>query len=190
MRPSKRDELVRAALDAFQSGGFHATGVDALAAVAGMSKTSIYNHFDAKEDVILAALDLRHGEVLAAFAAHMDEAGEAPRARIIGFFAALADWFAAPNFCGCAFIKAAAEHQRAADPIREAARAHKRDMEALLAVETARLPVADPAALARMLMILSEGAIVRSHMGLGDDSAADARAGAEALIDAALATAG
>ena len=184
MRPSKRDELVRAALDAFQAGGYHATGVDALAAAAGMSKTSIYNHFRTKDDVILAALDLRHEEVLGAFRARMAAAGDDPQDRIMGFFDALADWFASPAFCGCAFIKAAAEHQAAADPIRAAAQAHKRDMEALLAAETARLPRPDPADLAATLMTLAEGAIVRAHMGLGDDPAATARRAATILLDA------
>lgn len=186
MRLSKRDKLVRASLEAFQSGGFHATGVDALAAAAGVSKTSIYNHFRTKEDVILAALELRHEQVLGAFKARMEAAGDAPRDRIMGFFAALADWFAAPDFHGCAFIKAAAEHQAAADPIRAAARAHKADMEALLSTETARLGAGDPVGLARVLMTLGEGAIVRAHMGVASDAAEDARAGAEALLDAAL----
>lgn len=184
MRPSKRDELVRAALDAFQAGGYHATGVDALAAAAGMSKTSIYNHFRTKDEVILAALDLRHEEVLGAFRARMEAAGAAPRDRILGFFDALADWFASPDFSGCAFIKAAGEHQVSDDPIRAAARAHKQVMEDLLATETARLSVADPGALAAILMTLAEGAIVRAHMGVGGDPAATARDAAEALLSA------
>ena len=186
MRPSKRDDLVRAALDAFQTGGYHATGVDALAAAAGMSKTSIYNHFRTKDDVILAALELRHRQVHDAVAAKIEAAGEAPRDRIMAFFAALADWFAEPDFRGCAFIKAAAEHQSAADPIRAAAQAHKREMEALFAAETARLGAPDPDGLAGMLMTLAEGAIVRAHMGLGPGVAAEAGAAAAMLLDAAL----
>jgi hypothetical protein len=45
----------------------------------------------------------------------------------------------------------------------------------------------DPAALARTLLLLKEGAIVTAHLGHEADPAADAKAAAEVLISAALA---
>ena len=59
MRQTKRDELVEKALIVFYENGFHATGMDTLVAKTGISKTSIYKHFRTKEDLILAALQLR-----------------------------------------------------------------------------------------------------------------------------------
>ena len=45
MRPSKRDELVRKALDIFYRDGFHATGMDLLSTETGISKTTMFKHF-------------------------------------------------------------------------------------------------------------------------------------------------
>ena len=59
MQQTKRDELVRKALDTFYRNGFHATGMDMIASETGVSKTSIYKHFRTKEDLILAVLRLR-----------------------------------------------------------------------------------------------------------------------------------
>ena len=59
MRPTKRDELVQKALQAFYRNGFHATGMDMLVDETGISKTSMYKHFRTKEDLILAVLRLR-----------------------------------------------------------------------------------------------------------------------------------
>ena len=56
MQQTKRDELVRKALDTFYRNGFHATGMDMIASETGVSKTSIYKHFRTKEDLILAVL--------------------------------------------------------------------------------------------------------------------------------------
>ena len=59
MSASKRDELVRKALKIFYKNGFIATGMDKVVAETGISKTSMYNHFRTKEDLILAVLRLR-----------------------------------------------------------------------------------------------------------------------------------
>ena len=56
MRPNRRDELVEKAMAIFYRNGFQATGMDLLAAEAGMSKTAIYKHFATKDDLVLAAL--------------------------------------------------------------------------------------------------------------------------------------
>ena len=48
MRPNKRDELVRKALQVFYRDGFHATGMDKLVVETGVSKTSMYKHFRTK----------------------------------------------------------------------------------------------------------------------------------------------
>ena len=51
MRPSKRDELVRKALEIFYRDGFHATGMDQLSAESGISKTTMFKHFRTKEEL-------------------------------------------------------------------------------------------------------------------------------------------
>ena len=60
MTASKKEELIDKALEVFYREGFHATGMDRLVAVTGISKTSMYKHFKTKEDLILATLERRH----------------------------------------------------------------------------------------------------------------------------------
>ena len=84
------------------------------------------------------------------------------------------------------FIKASSEYPDPAHPIHAQSAEHKR----LLFVETERIAAAaganDPAGLARMLLLLKEGAIVTAHLGHEVDPAGDAKAAAETLIGAAL----
>lgn len=45
----KREDIIRAAKDAFRDNGFIGTSMDRIAEVAGVSKRTVYNHFESKE---------------------------------------------------------------------------------------------------------------------------------------------
>ena len=109
MRPSKRDQLIDGALDIFERDGFHATGVDAIAASCAMSKTSIYNHFTGKEDLILATMHRRDDQFRAWLNNRVAELAKAPRDQLLAVFDALGEWISGPDFRGCTFIKAGGE---------------------------------------------------------------------------------
>lgn len=184
MRPSKRDELVRKALEIFYREGFHAAGMDLLAAETGISKTTMFKHFRTKEELILAVLRLRDEDFRNWLFRRMAEDGP-PRAQLSAMFDALAEWFAEPTFRSCMFIKAASEYPSPAHPIHAQSAEHKR----MLFLQTRRIAEAagasDPAALARMLLLLKEGAIVTAHLGHEADPAGDAKRAALRLIEEA-----
>jgi AcrR family transcriptional regulator len=185
MRPSKRDELVRKALDVFYQDGFHATGMDRLSAETGISKTTMFKHFHTKEELILAVLRLRDENFRNWLQRRMEDA-PTPKDRLLAMFDALAEWFATPGFRSCMFIKAASEYPDPAHPIHAQAAQHKR----LLFLQIEKLARAagaeDPAALARTLLMLKEGAIVTAHLGHEANPAGTARAAAQTLLSAAL----
>ena len=52
----KRVAIVRAAIDEFLAAGFDATSMDRIAARAGVSKRTVYNHFPSKEALFAAIL--------------------------------------------------------------------------------------------------------------------------------------
>ena len=52
----KRDEIRRAALGLFIRDGYERTSVDAIAAEAGVSKRTVYNHFGDKENLFLSVV--------------------------------------------------------------------------------------------------------------------------------------
>ncbi|MGI9199804.1 MAG: TetR/AcrR family transcriptional regulator [Woeseiaceae bacterium] len=181
MRPSKRDELVRKALGIFYRQGFHATGMDLLVAETGISKTTMFKHFRSKEDLILAVLRLRDEDFRNWLFRRMEEAGSA-RAQLMAMFDALAEWFATPEFRSCMFIKAASEYPDPGHPIHAQSAEHKRLLFLQLQSVAAEAGASDPAALARALLLLKEGAIVTAHLGHETDPAADAKQAAETLL--------
>jgi AcrR family transcriptional regulator len=181
MRPSKRDELVQKALEIFNREGFHAAGMDLLAAETGISKTTMFKHFRTKEELILAVLRRRDQDFRNWLFRRMQQAG-APRDQLVGMFDALAEWFAAPGFSSCMFIKAASEYPASDHPIHAQAAEHKRLLFRQLRDLAAAAGAPDPAGLARALLLLKEGAIVTAHLGHESDPAGDAKAVATLLL--------
>jgi AcrR family transcriptional regulator len=55
MRDTRR-KLIDTAFELFGRNGFHAIGLDAILDAVGVSKQTFYNHFECKEDLILAVL--------------------------------------------------------------------------------------------------------------------------------------
>ena len=185
MRLSKREELVQKAVKVFYRNGFHATGMDALAAETGVSKTSIYNHFRTKEDLILGTLRLRDEQFRNWLFRRIEELGATPLEQLLALFDALQEWFARPDFRGCMFIKAAAEYQDAEHPIHVQSAEHKRLLFNYVRSRTEAAGASDPDGLARQLLLLKEGAIVSAQLGHAPNSAAEAKLAAKALIAAA-----
>lgn len=179
VKPLMKERILDAADRLFYSQGIRAVGVDAVAAEAGISKRTLYNHFPSKDELIAAYLARRGGLVV-------NEDGP-PLAQILGLFDGLARWFASRRFRGCPIVNAMAElsgdRQHPAVPIALALKAGRlRQIEAQLRA----LKVADPAALAQQIVLLFEGAISTSLVRGGDPQVAHvARAAACVLLAAA-----
>ena len=183
MRPTKRDELVQKALDAFYQNGFHATGMDMLVAETGISKTSMYKHFRTKDDLILAVLRLRDERFRNWLYRRMEELASSPRDQLIAMFDALGEWFKEQGFKGCMFIKASSEYQEPTNPIHMQSADHKRLLEQHFTQLAADAGYQNAGALTRQLLLLKEGAIVTAHLGHTKAPAADAKLAAIALLD-------
>ncbi|MGH3735473.1 MAG: TetR/AcrR family transcriptional regulator [Micromonosporaceae bacterium] len=56
-RAQRREQILAAATTAFARNGFTATGLDDIAAEAGITRVLLYRHFDSKTDLYQAALD-------------------------------------------------------------------------------------------------------------------------------------
>jgi AcrR family transcriptional regulator len=55
-RPSRRSEILAAALRLFRQRGFHATSINDIGAEAGVAGTAIYSHFTTKEELLAEAI--------------------------------------------------------------------------------------------------------------------------------------
>lgn len=182
MRPSKRDELVQKALYTFYRNGFGATSMDMLVQESGISKTSMYNHFRTKDELILAVLRLRDEKFRNWLFRRMAELGSTPREQMIAMFDALADWFEDPEFKGCMFIKACSEFQDRQHPIHKHCADHKRMIQDYLIGLATAAGLSKPVELVQKLILLKEGAIVAAQLGNLDCPAKSAKEAAAELI--------
>jgi AcrR family transcriptional regulator len=68
-RAQRREQILAAATEAFARNGFAATGLDDIAAQAGITRVILYRHFDSKTDLYQAVLD----RMCARLDAHVEE---------------------------------------------------------------------------------------------------------------------
>ncbi|MGF6757698.1 TetR/AcrR family transcriptional regulator [Paraburkholderia sp. GAS42] len=195
-----RERLLEAAEALIYAGGIHATGVDAIVRQSGTARKSFYTHFGSKDALVAAALERRDERWMNWFTDNTLNRGTTPRARLIGMFDVLREWFTSDDFHGCAFLNAAGEIEAADDPIRVVAREHKERLlrfvrsvcdEYVVSIDknatskNATDQGAEHAArLSRQWLILIDGAIGVALVSGDPDAALDARAAAERLLEA------
>jgi AcrR family transcriptional regulator len=81
-RPSRRDEILRAAAQLFAERGSRAVGVDDVGAAVGVTGPAIYRHF-ASKDAMLAEMLLRISErLLAGGSDRVTDVGDDPAAQL------------------------------------------------------------------------------------------------------------
>ena len=152
------DQIVNAALNEFYQHGFHATGVDQLSRVAGVTKRTLYRYFPSKDHLIEAALNLRDTQFFEHMQAFVEAADVVDRPQ--AYVAFLAHWGNEGNFCGCAFINAAAEFAEHSAGPHVLSKAHKLRVLNYLEVICAQAGAMDPATMAMQLFLIGEGLIV------------------------------
>lgn len=158
----KYPQLLDTALGLFYRQGFHATGVDQLAAAAGLTKKTLYRYFATKEALIDATLQQRDEHFMAALDAFV-AATPLPQ-RPQAYLDYLAQWFAQPDFHGCLFINAAAEYPQADDAIHRQAAAHKARLRSWLQQCCTDAGLAEPLLRAQQLFLLGEGLTVAAQV--------------------------
>lgn len=186
MSASKRDILVRNAMNVLYREGFNSTGMDKLAEKTGVSKMTMYKHFKSKDELILAALRLRDEEFLAGFIRQVEEAADDPKGRLLAVFEALDVWINGRDFYSCIFIKATAEFQDPSHPINRISAEHKKKVLAFISDLAHEAGAKEPDLLARQLFMLTEGEIVTAFILGKKGVCEDAKAAAKTLIEAAF----
>ncbi len=183
------DRLMSAAAKLFYRDGIHATGVDAILAEAEVARRSLYQHFGSKDGLVAAFLERRDREWRDWFDNTVAAVAATPQTRLLRLFDVLETWFRMPSFHGCAFINAAAETGDPGHAIRAAARRHKEMVRGRIEEWARAAGAADPAALARSLALLTEGAIVTAMIDPDQRAAETAKNLARVVIKHALPTA-
>lgn len=175
-----RDKLIYAAMDLFYSYGFHAVGIDQIIADVGVTKTTFYNHFECKEDLVVEVIKLRDKWETQAFSQDLQaKAGYDPKAMLTMMFDVLDDWFNHPDYTGCMFLHACMAFPSPHDPIHQAASGH------FLATREAIRQMAEAAgvkesdAFSRELVLLIQGLLMFRQVSQDDQAARVAKHVAE-----------
>ncbi len=183
-RSSARERLLAAADELFYAEGVHTVGIDRVIERAGVAKASLYNVFGSKDELVKAYLAQRQEARQHRIMTGIESFGT-PREKLLGIFDVVSKTLSAPNYRGCAFIKASAESpagggvEEVSDSIRAWIRGLFRDL-------AAEAGVADPDHLAAQFVVLYDGATTGAQMDRNPSSALVARAMAETLLDAAV----
>jgi AcrR family transcriptional regulator len=185
-RPSARARLLAAAEELFYEEGVNTVGIDRVIERAGVAKASLYDCFGSKDELIRSYLAARD-EARRARITEKLKHFTTPRTRLLGIFDIQNELIAEPNYRGCAFVRASAE-MRAGSSAKAVCDDTRSWMRTLLTELAKEAGAARPAALARQLMMLYDGASVSAQMDGDPKAATAARAVAAVMLDAAGAT--
>ena len=176
MANPRRDHLLHTALKLFNKHGFHATGIDAVQAASGVSKTTMYKYFKSKDELIHATLELRHKQFGDWFEGRVPELhqlryAQDPHGALMAMFDTLTEWFHSETFYGCNFINACAEFSDQNHPIHEYSAQHKFQLADYVKGYLSDFDESVRDDLTKEIMLLIEGSIVCAHTcGLKDSA--------------------
>jgi AcrR family transcriptional regulator len=179
-----RQRLIDAAYELFTRHGFIAVGLDRILADAGVSKQTFYNHFESKDEVMLAVLQKRSDRNVRVMRETLHElAGDDARRQLDAIWDVIDSWLNNDDFRGCIFLTAAAEFPASHEPAHQQVATHWRRMCELFREIAQRAGARDPHPLAEGIMVLIDGAFMARHV-CGNTRAADiARGLAEPLLE-------
>jgi len=163
---SGRQRISQAAYELFSRDGTQSVGIDAVIAHAGAAKMTLYRNFRSKDELILDFL--RRREQLWTrdwLQAEAQKRGHTPQARLLAIFEVFGEWFADPDFDGCAFLTTMIEIKDPESPVRQASVQHLANIREFIKALAAEAGIADTDAFARQWHILMKGSIMAAHEG-------------------------
>ena len=177
--------VLDAASRLFYERGIHSVGVDTIAEAAGVTKKTLYDRFGSKEALVVSYLqhrDARWRDHVEACLARVPEPGVE---RVLAVFDAAISWSDEHSPKGCSAINARAEIGDGHDghPVFPEVSRQKAWLLRLFEDLCREAGTQDPAAAARALMLLHEGAIVTVGMETFARPFERARAVARVLLE-------
>lgn len=184
--PPARERLLRATAELTYANGIEATGVDAIANHAGVTKRTLYQHFRSKDELVGAALAAVDEPTIEGLRAAIDRRIAKGARPVAALFAVLERTFALADFRGCAFLNAGLEMRDAEHPVRVAVRSHTDARRALVA-DLVRAEGVDDQGTIDAVSLLVEGAFAVGASRREPSTATRAASAAQRVLDMARA---
>jgi AcrR family transcriptional regulator len=139
-------------------------GVEALCKAAGVSKRSMYQLFESKDDLLAASLEQRTSAYAATLLPAPDD-GRPPRERILHVFEQVERQAGEPGFRGCRYLAVQIELKDPSHPASRVAHQVKANLTGFFRREAEQGGASDPDLLARQLSLVFDGASARAGIG-------------------------
>ncbi|MFG2372250.1 TetR/AcrR family transcriptional regulator [Streptomyces sp. NPDC048504] len=160
VKQSPRERLLEAAATLTYRDGV-GIGVEALCKAAGVSKRSMYQLFESKDELLAASLKERAAAFAASLLPPADD-GRSPRERILYVFGRVESQAGTPDFQGCRYLAVQIELKDQTHPASQVAHQIKANLTAFFRSEAEQGGASDPDLLARQLILVFDGASARA----------------------------
>ncbi len=151
-----RESILKTAAKLFYQQGYSNTGINQIIEQAGIAKSSLYQHFKSKEELLMAYLQLTGAETLALLT-EASEHGTSPKQKVLAIFDYLAASVTNESFHGCHFLNIVYEMPHDALRVREQVKLQKQGVRDLF--DDILRPLENEA-LANEIYTLFEGALI------------------------------
>ena len=153
--------ILHAAHRQFFRQGFARVKMSDIASAAGLTKRTLYHHFDSKDSLLEAMLEFQHELSSESYARSFAKAPGGHEALVRRLFEDLEAWANGKTFLGSGFTRLATElGDLRGHPAMRLARMHKATLEKLFADELAVRGAENAEQLARKVWLLMEGAMI------------------------------
>ena len=153
-----RERIIAAANRLFYREGIRAVSVDAVAEEAGITKRSLYYHFQSKDELITAYLASRDQPNLESYRRWFGTAEGDTADRVAAIFDKLAKAAGQDDWKGCGFLRTSAELANLpGHPALKIGAAHKKKFEQWMAEQLTADGIGEALSLARQIMLLLDG---------------------------------
>ncbi|OHV06539.1 TetR/AcrR family transcriptional regulator [Mycobacterium talmoniae] len=175
------ERLLATASHLFAANGIRAVGIDRILRDSGCAKASLYSSYGSKDALVLAYLSQLDQADRNRWRRAVETATD-PAVKVLTFFDLAARGARQRDFRGCLYANAAAEFPGVPlTPVR----AHRRWVRATLTELVRELGASDPAAIAREVLLLYDGALTASKLERSVQPIRDARRLAARALDRA-----
>jgi AcrR family transcriptional regulator len=158
-----KERIIAAASALFYAGGIRSVSLDAVAEKAGVTKRTLYYHFESKDDLVAATLNGRDQPNIAMFQRWFAETDGELADKTRGIFVHLAQSARHPKWKGCGFLRTTAELANLpGHPAIKIGRAHKKKFERWMQDCFEAAGIGDGLLLARQIMLLLDGSFAVS----------------------------
>ncbi|MBV8152299.1 MAG: helix-turn-helix transcriptional regulator [Candidatus Eremiobacteraeota bacterium] len=174
-RGAARAAIVSAADALFYERGVDSVPLDEIARTAGVTRRTLYYHFEGKDQLVIEHVRLRDDAIQSA----------AKQSTILDAFTALERLFCDRDYKGCAITNVAFSGVNAPPVVGRMTERHKREMEQWFIGQAKQLKAREPEVVGRQLMLLYEGAAAMARVRRDRDIPRIAKDAAKRLLRSA-----